>query len=254
MRKNTPRLKQLIDGFLKDHGAGTTFGNTLLQRYLQDTKWFRNSLSPEEFRKFVAYSEIFKKYGAEYNFDYLMIAAQGYQESQLDQSKVSPAGAVGVMQVIPKLAASNPINIPDVSHADGNIHAGTRILHNLVENYFNDSGIDNVNKTLFTFASYDAGPTRIVHLQGQAQRDGLDPNMWFGNVELAGAKNVGEETVIYLGNIYKILRVAYRLTVDERKRRGSRLSFKVRAGDLFHWITNDRARGRENVQPCALTR
>ena len=229
MRKNTPHLKQLVDDFLKDHGAGTTFGNTLLRRYLQDTKWIQNSISPGELQKFIAYSEYFKKYAARYNFDYLLIAAQGYEESQLDQRKISPAGAVGVMQVIPKLAAAHPINIPDVWNADGNIHAGAKILHNIAVSYFNDSGIDPVNRTLFTFASYNAGPTRIAHLQEMAPRDGLDPNKWFDNVELEVAKDVGEETVIYVGNIYKYY-VAYRLIANERKRRGLPVSFELRAG------------------------
>lgn len=164
MRKNSPRLKELIDEFLKDHAAGTTFGNTLLRRYLQDTKWIRNSISPHELQKFIAYSQYFKKYAAEYDFDYLMIAAQGYEESQLDQSRISPAGAVGIMQVIPKFAAAPPINIPDVSNAADNVRAGTRILRNMADTYFNDPGIDRLNKTLFTFASYNAGPTRIAHL------------------------------------------------------------------------------------------
>jgi membrane-bound lytic murein transglycosylase MltF len=232
MRKNTPQLKQLIDEFLKDHAAGTTFGNTLLRRYLQNTKWIRDSISPEELRKFIAYSEYFKKYAAEYDFDYLMIAAQGYEESGLDQSKRSSAGAVGVMQVIPRFAAARPINIPDVRNADGNIHAGTRILRYIAGAHFNDSGIDLLNKTLFTFASYNAGPARIVHLQNQAPRDGLDPNKWFENVELKVAKEVGEETVIYVGNIYKYY-VAYKLTADERKRRGLPVSFDLPTGSRY---------------------
>ena len=232
MRKNTAHLKQLLDEFLKNHGAGTTFGNTLLRRYLQNTRWIQDSISPEQLRKFIAYSEFFRKYAAKYNFDHLLIAAQGYEESQLDQSKISPAGAVGVMQVIPKLAAADPINIADVWNADGNIHAGAKILHNIAVSYFNDSEIDPVNRTLFTFASYNAGPTRIAHLRKEAPRDGLDPNKWFDNVELAVAKDVGEETVIYVGNIYKYY-VAYRLTANERERRGLPVSFKLRGGPLF---------------------
>jgi membrane-bound lytic murein transglycosylase MltF len=184
MRKNTPHLKQLVDEFLKDHAAGTSFGNTLLRRYLQNTKWIHDSISLEGLRKFIAYSEFFKEYAAEYNFDYLLIAAQGYEESQLDQSKISPAGAVGVMQVIPKLVAADPINTPDVWNADGNIHAGAKILHNIARTYFNDSERDPVNRTLFTFASYNAGPTRIAHLRKEAPRDGLDSDKWFDNVEL----------------------------------------------------------------------
>jgi membrane-bound lytic murein transglycosylase MltF len=219
MRKNNPRLKQLVDEFLKDHVAGTIIGNTLLRRYLQNTKWVKDSISPEEIRKFIAYSKFFKRYAAEYNCDYLLIAAQGYQESQLNQSKISPEGAVGVMQVLPKVAAASPINISDVRSVDGNIHAGAKILYNIAATHFKDSAIDPLNKTLFAFAAYNAGPTRIADLRKKAARDGLDPNQWFDNVELEVAKDVGEETVIYVGNVYKYY-VAYRLTADERKLRG----------------------------------
>jgi membrane-bound lytic murein transglycosylase MltF len=219
MRKNNPRLKKLVDEFVLGHRIGTTFGNTLLRRYLEDTKWITDSLSPEEKRRFVAYSPLFKKYAAEYNFDYLMIAAQGYQESQLDQNRVSSAGAVGVMQVIPKFAAADPINIPNVRDPESNIHAGAKMLHRIAETYFNEPGIDPLNKALFTFASYNAGPTRISGLRARAKREGLDPNTWFGNVELEVAKDIGQETVNYVGNIYKYY-VAYRQTVASKRRVG----------------------------------
>jgi membrane-bound lytic murein transglycosylase MltF len=224
-RKNTPRLKELLDEFLKDHAAGTTFGNTVLRRYLQDTKWVQDCNSPEAIRRFVEYSDIFKKYSTQFNFDYLMIAAQAYEESQLDQNRRSAAGAVGIMQVIPKFAAASPINIPDVGNVDGNIHAGVKMLYTDAETYFNDPAIDALNKSLLTFASYNAGATRIEQLQKRAPRDGLDPNKWFNNVELEVAKDVGEETVIYVGNIYKYY-VAYKLTATERKRKGLPVSFR----------------------------
>jgi membrane-bound lytic murein transglycosylase MltF len=216
MRKNNPQLKQAVDEFVATHAAGTAFGNTLLRRYLQNTKWIKNSTSPEELQKFHAYVDYFKKYASEYNFDYLMLAAQGYQESLLDQDKRSHVGAVGVMQVIPKLAAANPIDVSNVGNADGNIHAGAKMLRNIADTYFNDPGIDPLNKTLFTFASYNAGPNRIVRLRKKAQQDGLDPDKWFGNVELEVAKDVGQETVTYVSNIYKYY-VAYKLTLEQMK-------------------------------------
>jgi len=216
MRLNNPQFKQLVDEFVRDHAAGTAFGNTVLRRYLQNTKWIRNSTSTEEMRKFASYSEFFKKYAGQYNFDYLMIAAQGYQESLLEQNRKSPVGAVGIMQVMPKLAAAKPINIPNVNDAEGNIHAGAKMLRNIADNYFNDPGIDPLNKTLFTFASYNAGPNRIASLRGKAKAEGLDPNKWFGNVELQVAKSVGQETVTYVSNIYKYY-VAYKLTMEQRE-------------------------------------
>ncbi len=87
MRKNNPQLKQMVDEFIASHAVGTSFGNTLLRRYLQNTKWVKNSTSGEEMKKFQTNLELFQKYAGEYDFDYLMIAAQGYQESLLDQSK-----------------------------------------------------------------------------------------------------------------------------------------------------------------------
>jgi membrane-bound lytic murein transglycosylase MltF len=214
MRKNNPQFKQLVDEFVESRGAGTSFGNTLLRRYLQNTKWITDSTSAAELQKFNEYADYFKKYSAQYNFDYLMIAAQAYQESLLDQNRKSHVGAVGVMQVMPKFAAAPPISIKNVGTADGNIQAGTKMLRNIADTYFNDPGIDQVNKTLFTFASYNAGPNRIVRLRKKAQADGLDPNKWFGNVELEVAEDVGQETVNYVSNIYKYY-VAYKLTAEQ---------------------------------------
>jgi len=218
MRKNNPQLKQLVDEFVASHAVGTSFGNTLVRRYLQNTKWVKNSTSAEEMKKFQANLELFKKYAGEYDFDYLMIAAQGYQESLLDQSRRNPSGAVGIMQVIPKYAAANPINIPNVSTADANIHAGVKMLRNIDDKYFNDPKIDALNKTLFVFASYNAGQNRIVRLRKEAAEAGLDPNVWFNNVELIAAKDIGQETVTYVSNIYKYY-VAYKLAIEQRTAR-----------------------------------
>src|SRR5271157_3746825 len=165
MRKNNPQFKQLVDEFVASHAVGTSFGNTLLRRYLQNTKWVKNSTSAEEMKKFQTNLELFQRYAGEYSFDYLKLLAQGYQESLLDQSKKNPSGAVGIMQVIPKNAAASPINISNVETADSNIHAGVKMLRSIDDTYFNDPQIDSLNKTLFVFASYNAGPNRIARLR-----------------------------------------------------------------------------------------
>ena len=213
-RKDSPKLKQLLDEFIEGHRLGTSFGNTLFRRYLQNTKWVKDSTSSAEMKKFQTYVTLFHKYAAQYDFDYLMLAAQGYQESTLDQNRRSPRGAVGIMQVIPKYAAAPPIDVSDVGNADGNIHAGAKILHNIQKQYFDDPGINLTDKTLMTFAAYNAGPTRISNLRKRAKAEGLDPNKWFGNVELVVAKDVGQETVQYVSNIYKYY-VAYRLSLEQ---------------------------------------
>ena len=215
MRKDNPQLKQLVDEFVSSHTVGTSFGSTLLRRYLQNTKWVKNSTSADEMKKFQTNLQLFQKYAGEYSFDYLMIAAQGYQESLLDQSKKNPSGAVGIMQVIPKNAAASPINIPNVGTADGNIHAGVKMLRNIADTYFSDPKIDPMNKTLMVFASYNAGPNRIAKLRKEASNRGLDPNVWFGNVELVAAQEIGQETITYVANIYKYY-VAYKLALEQR--------------------------------------
>jgi len=214
VRKDSPQLRGLLDEFIKSRGLGTSFGNTLLRRYLQNIKWVQDATSTEEMQKFRSYVSYFKKYAAEYNFDYLMLVAQGYQESLLDQSRKNPSGAVGIMQVIPNLAAAPPISIPNVDSAENNIQAGAKMLRNIADTYFKDPKLDTLNKTLMVFASYNAGPTRIARLRKKAASEGLDPNQWFGNVELVVANGVGQETVQYVSNIYKYY-VAYKLTLEE---------------------------------------
>jgi membrane-bound lytic murein transglycosylase MltF len=214
VRKNNPQFLKLLDEFISSRGLGTSFGNTLLRRYLQNTKWVRNSTSPEELKKFEALRTMFEKYAGEYDFDYLMIMALGYQESLLDQDKRNPTGATGIMQVIPKYAAAAPIDVPDVTKADANIQAGVKMLRHIEDQYFNDSKLDRLNKTLLTFASYNAGPNRIAKLRQQARGEGLDPNLWFNNVELVVAKSIGQETVTYVSNVYKYY-VAYKLAEEQ---------------------------------------
>src|SRR4051812_2744803 len=118
------------------------------------------------------------------------------------------------MQVLPKNAAASPINISNVETAEANVHAGAKMLRNFADTYFNDPNIDPVNKTLFVFASYNAGPNRIARLRKEASAMGLNPNVWFGNVELIAAKDIGQETVTYVGNIFKYY-VAYKLALEQ---------------------------------------
>ena len=214
MRKNSPQLKAVMDAFVKTHKVGTAFGDTMVQRYINNTKVLKNPTSQAEIAKFNALVKYFKQYATQYNFDYLMVGAMAYQESKLDQNQVSPRGAVGIMQVLPQYAAAYPINIRNVRDPKNNIHAGTKMLALITKTYFNDPGISQVDKTLFTFAGYNAGPNRIVRLRNEAQKQGLDPNKWFGNVELVAAKDIGQETVQYVGNIFKYY-VAYKTTREQ---------------------------------------
>ena len=213
IRKESPQLLAELNDFYKTHGVGTTFGNTLIKRYYKNTSWVLNASTTRERKKYLAVVELFQRYAQQYDFDYLMLMAQGYQESTLDQNARSRVGAIGIMQVLPSTAAGSPIFIPDIGQAEPNIHAGIKYMRYLVDKYFNDPEVEPVNRLLFAFAGYNAGPNRIARLRRQAADHGFDPNQWFQNVEYMVASKVGQEPIRYVGNIYKYY-LAYRRLRD----------------------------------------
>ncbi len=210
-RKNSPQLAAVVNEFLQTAKKGTLLGNILFKRYLKENKWARNSLSPEEIKKFQAVVDIFKIYSDRYGFDYLMTAALAYQESQLDHNSRSHAGAVGIMQMLPGTAADKNVGIPDIENLENNIHAGHKYLRFLQDRYFSDPEIDTLNRYLFSFAAYNAGPAKMIRMRREARENGLDPNVWFQNVEVIAAKRIGRETVQYVSNIYKYY-ISYKLS------------------------------------------
>jgi len=192
--------------------ACTRLGAAMVHLHVRDDKgeqtadlsWFRKTI------------DLFKNYAGQYGFDYLMITAQAYQESQIDQNKTSPDGAIGVMQVLPSTAADKNVNISNIHELENNIHAGTKYLRFISDRYFADDSIDPQNRLLLSFASYNAGPVKIVRLRKEAEEQGLDPNKWFQNVELVAAKRIGRETVHYVSNIYKYW-IAYSMVLEREK-------------------------------------
>ena len=212
VRKGSPQLKAELDAFVKAHGRGTAFGNITLRKYLQSVKYAKAATSDAEVAKFNQLVSLFKKYGDQYNLDWLLMAAQGYQESGLDQSVHSKVGAIGVMQVMPE--TGKDMNVGDISQMEPNIDAGVKYVRFVIDQYYKDEPMDPLNKTLFAFASYNAGPGRIRQLRAEAKRTGLDPNVWFNNVERVASERIGRETVQYVSNIYKYY-VAYQLAYAE---------------------------------------
>ncbi|HEB69948.1 MAG TPA: lytic transglycosylase F [Desulfobulbus sp.] len=213
-RKDSPQLKKVINAFVKTSKKGTLLGNVLFKRYLQERSYITNSTTSKDMKRFQKMVGYFEKYGHKYNFDYLMLAAVGFQESKLIQSKRSHVGAIGVMQVLPSTAKDKNVNIPDIETVQSNIHAGTKYLRFLENRYFNNPKISRMNRQLFAVASYNAGPARVAKLRRQAEKMGLDPNVWFRNVEVVAAKRIGRETVDYVSNIFKYY-VAYTLVADK---------------------------------------
>jgi len=213
-RKGSPKLAAEVNAFVKTHQQGSLAGNVLLNKYLKTTKWVKNARSDEDRQRFVTMVDLFKKYGDEYGLDYLLMAAQAYQESGLDQSKRSQVGAIGVMQILPSTASDKAVGIPDIEKLESNIHAGVKYNRWMIDTYYNEPGVTPLNRGLFAFASYNAGPARVAGLRREAAAQGLDPDRWFNNVELIAAKRIGRETVTYVANIYKYY-LAYQMLMQQ---------------------------------------
>jgi len=216
IRKNTPQLKNVINDFVKVNKKGTLMGNIIFNRYLKSTKHVKNNLAGEDRKRFEETIPFFKKYGDMYDFDWLMLAALAYQESTINQRKKSPAGAIGVMQILPTTANDKNVNISEINEIEHNIHAGTKYLKFMIDRYFDDPGIDRLNRMLLTFASYNAGPAKVSKLRTEAKSMNLDPNVWFHNVEVVAAKRIGRETVQYVANIFKYY-IAYTFISNQKE-------------------------------------
>jgi len=214
MRKGSPLLEKAVNAFVESHRSGTSFGNSVVRRYLGSTTFVKNATSPAEVRKFDALVGLFRRYGDRYNLDHLLLMAQGYQESRLDQQARSRSGAVGIMQV--RLSTGKELKVGDVRQLEPNVHAGAKYIRSIIDAYFADDAVDDLNKTLFAFAAFNAGPDRIRRLRGATRERRLDPNVWFGNVELVAAQKLGPQPVAYVSNIFKYY-VAFKLLEQHRE-------------------------------------
>ncbi len=216
IRKNSPQIKAELDAFLAQYPEGSKTRNILLQKYLKNTKYVKNATSEEEIAKFRALVDFFRKYGDQYELDYLLMISQGYQESKLNPDARNPSGAIGVMQVLP--STGKDMGFDDITKTENNIHAGVKYIRFMMNQFFAGEPMDPLNKGLFTFASYNAGPGRISQLRKDAAKRGLDPNKWFNHVEVIAAEKIGRETVQYVSNIYKYY-LTYKMVMEQQEER-----------------------------------
>jgi membrane-bound lytic murein transglycosylase MltF len=221
MRKDSPQLAASVEGFLRKYGKGTLVGNDTYNRYLSDAARVRCSFARRPQGELKMLVETFRKYGEEFDFDWMMLAAQAYQESGFRQNRKSPAGAIGIMQIKPSTAADKNVGIDDISTVDGNVHAGAKYLRFLADRYFSDEPFDDLSQWLFSLAAYNAGPAKVARLRREAAEQGYDPNRWFDNVEIIAARRIGRETVTYVSNVFKYY-VGYQLTSQRRMLRADR--------------------------------
>jgi membrane-bound lytic murein transglycosylase MltF len=216
IRQDSPQLRAELNAGLARYPESSWQRTELLARYLKSTRWAKAATASVERPKFERTVELFRKYGNRYDIDYLVLMAQSYQESELNQNARSAAGAVGIMQVMPQ--TGRDMAVGDIRQIEPNIHAGVKFLRAMMNEYYANEPMDQLNRSLFTFAAYNAGPGRVAGLRRLAAQRGLDPNVWFNHVELVAAEQIGRETVTYVSNIYKYY-LAYQMLAEERAER-----------------------------------
>jgi membrane-bound lytic murein transglycosylase MltF len=183
-------------------------------QYAKRIKQIKENTGGEDYKRFEQTVQLFEKYGKQYGFDPLMLAAQGFQESGLRQDAKSHVGAIGVMQLMP--ATGKELAVGDIHQIEPNIHGGAKYMDKLMTKYFPDANFSEQDRTLFAFASYNCGPGNVSKMRKEAEKRGLDPNKWFNNVEIVVGERIGMETTGYVRNIFKYY-VAYKLASDAQE-------------------------------------
>jgi membrane-bound lytic murein transglycosylase MltF len=201
VRKDSPLLMAALNKFLETNGVDSLNARMIFRRYLLNTQYVTGAAADATRKRFLALVSLFRKYGSQYSMDWMLMAAQGYQESRLDHNAKSHVGAIGVMQVMPE--TGRELKVGDITKLEPNIHAGIKFMRSIVDRYYANEPMDDVNKVLFAFAAYNAGPGRVRQLRREAVARGLDENVWFNNVERIASERIGRETVTYVSNIYK---------------------------------------------------
>lgn len=219
VRKDAPQLLATLNRLLDERRLnGGRQAAAEVAAIMSRLRQLHTATGEADARAFRATVELFRKYAGQYGFDHLMMVAQGYQESRLNQGARSHVGAIGMMQLMP--ATGREMRVGDIRQADANVHAGTKYMRRLLDVYFKDAELNEQDRHLFAFAAYNAGPGRIRQMRQLATQRGLDPNVWLENVELVTAERVGQEPVKYVRNIYKYY-TAYKLLEETEAAAGA---------------------------------
>jgi membrane-bound lytic murein transglycosylase MltF len=207
-RNGSPKLAALLEEFIGKYPGSRA------RRYRNHPAYvlqLGHATAEADWKRFQSSIALFRKYAPRYDFDPLMVAALGYQESRLDQSARSAVGAIGVMQLMPDTGAT--LEVGDITELEPNVHGGIKYLRLLRDRAISGGSPGEQDLTLFALAAYNCGPGRVAALRAEAPQMGVDPDVWFDNVERVAARRVGQETVLFVRSIYKYY-VAYKLQLE----------------------------------------
>jgi membrane-bound lytic murein transglycosylase MltF len=213
VRPDSRELRASLDAFVAQNRRGSLLGNIVFRRYFENTRWIRNPVDPDGLASFDRYGPLLRIYAERYGFDWLQMAALAFQESGLNHARVSPRGAVGLMQLLPSTAAY--LGFPDPRNLEQNVHAGCKYMALLSDVVAQAGPLAPDAQFDLALAAYNMGRGRLRYLRRMASERGLDPDVWFDHVELVALERVGQEPVRYVANVNRFY-VAYALALQRR--------------------------------------
>lgn len=213
VRKGSTELLKELNEFVPSVKEGSRLGNIINAKYFNDAILLR--AKEERAGQISPYDEIIQKYAKQYDWDWKLLAALCFQESRFTQDIVNPWGAIGLFQVKQMTADEPYVNISSIKgpkNAENNIHAGVKYLSWIRDNHFPD--LEQRRKIRMSLAAYNAGPRTVQRARARAIKMGLDPNVWFRNVELGMAAIRKAEPITYVSEINKRY-ISYSLLLSE---------------------------------------
>jgi len=181
VRRENPELLEAINRFLEKTYRGTFF-NLTYRKYFSDERASRQRQEkPGDGSSLSPYDDFFRKYAAAYGFEWLLLAAQAYQESRFDPRAVSWAGAKGLMQLMP--ATAEQMGLHPLEDPETGLHAGVKYLDWIRKRL--DRNLEGENLLWFALAAYNAGLGHVRDARRLAEKKGWDGSTWFDNTEKA---------------------------------------------------------------------
>ncbi len=181
VRKDQPLLAQAADEWYKANVKSTAF-RASTKRYFEQSKRpaYGTILSVKD-GKISHFDKLFKTYAKEIGWDWRLLAALAYTESNFDTTAVSWAGARGLMQLMPNTAKALGVPEGKEQNPEESVKAATKFIGIMNRNFRHIE--DPEERSSFILAAYNAGLGHVKDAMALAKKYGSDPNVWEGNVE-----------------------------------------------------------------------
>ncbi|MFK5879050.1 MAG: transporter substrate-binding domain-containing protein [Flavobacteriaceae bacterium] len=181
VRKNSPKLLSKLDSWLIDFKKTADY-NVIYKKYFKNKRSFRKRVKSDFYslktNSISKYDDLVKKESEKLGWDWRLVSALIYQESQFEVHAKSWVGAGGLMQMMP--ATAKEMGVKNRFDPEDNLAGGTKYLKVLFNRF--DKIIDEEQRIKFAMASYNCGYSHVLDAQKLAKENGLEYLKWDDNV------------------------------------------------------------------------